>query len=260
MDTKYLFIDGGCLRETLKNYSEKFFDSNIIEFDYQKLGREFSKVFFYDSLPVKKENEKESEYNNRIQPNIDFFTKLSLLDGFHVYEGTARRRRKKIEQKKVDIMIAVDMLNHSFRRNMSQATLLTADLDFKPLIDALVDNGMYINLWYPINKTNIELIQSADASRKLDLTTVFNYSTTEFKRSHKFPRSTDKNGKDVSLLTKTEDITNKNGIEGEFYKANDRLMHFLLIKIQNSQNAYRYFSFEDLDKLKFFFDEYTHSN
>lgn len=101
METKYLFIDGGCLRETLKNYSEKFFDGDSIEFDYQRLGREFGKVFYYDSLPVKNENETDIEYDNRIQPNNNFFTNLSLLDGFHVYEGTARRRRRKIEQKKL---------------------------------------------------------------------------------------------------------------------------------------------------------------
>lgn len=155
-------------------------------------------------------------------------------------------------------MIAVDMLNHSFRKNMSQATLLTADLDFKPLIDALVDNGMYVNLWYPINKTNIELIQSADASRRLDLRTIFDYSTTKFKKSHEIPKGTNKVGKDVSLLTKIENITNKNGIEGELYKANKSLMYFLLVKIQFTQNAYTYFTFEDLDKLKFFFNDYSY--
>lgn len=260
MEVKYLFIDGGCLRETLNDYSNSFFDNDVIDFDYGKLSREFHKIFYYDSPPPQKSDENDSDYLLRIQPQLDFFTKLNLLDGFHIYEGTSRRRRKKNEQKKVDIMIAVDMLNHSFRKNMTKATLLTSDLDFKPLIDALVENGMYINLWYPLNKTNIELIQSADSSIKLDLKTLYEYTTTEFQKSHKIPKGSDKIGKDVPLLTKIEVVKNSNGIEGEFYKANDRVMHFLLIKTKYNDNAYTYFSFEDLNKLKLFFEEYSYSN
>ncbi len=65
-------------------------------------------------------------------------------------------------QKKIDVMIAVDMLTHTFRRNMHQATLLTSDLDFKPLLDALVHEGMFVTLWYPPNDTNKELVAAAD--------------------------------------------------------------------------------------------------
>jgi NYN domain len=70
-------------------------------------------------------------------------------------------------------MIAVDMLMHSFRRNMDRAMLLTADLDFKPLIDALVSNGTYVTLWYPPKRTNKELIASADERRQLDVGSIY---------------------------------------------------------------------------------------
>jgi len=258
MEVNYLFIDGGCLRETLKDYSERFFDGDKVEFDYQKLSREFTKIFYYDSLPVKNESESEDEFNIRVQSTIDFFTKLSLLDGYHVYEGTARRRRRRIEQKKVDIMIAVDMLNHSFRKNMSKATLLTADLDFKPLVDALVDNGMFISLWYPINKTNQELIQSADASRKLGLTTIFEYSTTDFQKNHFIPRGKDKMGKDLFNVTKLEDLENKFGIKGELYKANDRPTYYLLFPTYFNPGANTHLEFENVEKLKEYFNEYSY--
>lgn len=259
MDVDYLFLDGGCLRETLKDYSVRFFDNEEIDFDYQKLSKEFGKVFYYDSLPVKNENESDNEYETRIQSNINFFTRLSLLDGYHVYEGTARRRRKKIEQKKVDTMITVDMLNHSFRKNMSKATLLTADLDFKPLIDALVDNGMYISLWYPISKTNQELIRSADACRKLDLTAVFEYSTIDFKRTHSIPKGKDKIGNDLFNVTKIEDLKNKFGIKGELYKANDRPIYYLLFPTYFNPKANTHLEFDDVEKLKEYFDEYSYT-
>lgn len=258
MEINYLFIDGGCLRESLKNYSERFFDNDLIEFDYPRLSLEFNKVFYYDSLPPIKNEELDDEYFERVEPIIKFFTNLSLLDGFHVYEGTTRRRRKIIEQKKVDIMIAVDMLNHSFRKNMSKATLLTSDLDFKPLIDALVDNGMYVKLWYPINKTNQELIQSADAGKELSLSTVFEYATPKFKKSHFIPRGKDKIGKDLFNVTKIDDIENEFGIKGELYKANDRSTYYLLFPTYFNPKVNTHLEFENLGKLKEYFNEYSY--
>ena len=137
---EYLFIDGGCVRLTLEKISNQFFDGIKIELNYYELTKRYNKVFYYDSLPPKRQEENDIQYQQRIEPDLRFLAKLAAFDRFHVYEGEVRRSksRKRNEQKKVDIMIAVDMLTHSFRRNMQRATLLTSDLDFKPLIDALV--------------------------------------------------------------------------------------------------------------------------
>lgn len=149
--TKYLFIDGGCLKKILETLSKELFGGIEIELDYAKLARDFQKVFYHDCLPVKKPGDDEESYRSKRQIKNNLFNKLKSINGFHVYEGTARLRDKKKtqEQKEIDIMIAVDMLTHSFHKNMDEATLLTGDLDFKPLIDALVLNGMYVSLWYP---------------------------------------------------------------------------------------------------------------
>lgn len=258
MENNYLFIDGACLRETLKGYSESYFEGNEIKFDFSRLSREYKKVFYYDSPPAKKYEETEEQYADRIKPVEEFFIKLNLLDGYHVYEGISRKRRRGIEQKKVDIMIAVDMLNHAFRKNMSQATLLTSDLDFKPLIDALVDNGMYINLWYPVNNTNKELIQAADSSRKFDLPTIYEYTLQEFKRSNSIPKGRDKIGKDIYNVTKLEDIENRYGIKGELFKANDKPLFYLLFPTYFNPNANTHLEFNDKEKLVCYFKEYSY--
>jgi hypothetical protein len=96
------------------------------------------------------------------------FTAAASTDGVHVFEGYARsRKRRGLEQKTVDVMLAVDMLSHTFRRNMLSTTLLSGDADFKPLLDALVQYGMNVTLWYPANETSTELIQAADTRVKL---------------------------------------------------------------------------------------------
>jgi uncharacterized LabA/DUF88 family protein len=95
----------------------------------------------------------------------------------------SRRRRKVVEQKEVDILIAVDMLTHSFQRNMHEVAFLTSDLDFRPLIEAVIREGMYIQLWYPKGKTNEELIYAADSRKPLTVKDVFSWCTANFKKS-----------------------------------------------------------------------------
>ena len=166
----YLFVDGGALHGRLQNLSNRFFDKQIFNIDFGRLKHSFSKVFYYDALPVREEHESEVDYEIRIKPKKDVLDRAASTDGVHVYEGDARRRRKRgLEQKKVDVMLTVDMLTHSFRKNMQRTTLLTGDNDFKPLIDALVQDGMFVNLWYPPEETSRELMQAADGRTPLSM-------------------------------------------------------------------------------------------
>ncbi len=175
-EVKYLFIDGGCLRAILDQMASTYADGVALDLDYSKLTAGYSKVFYYDALPGRKRGEDNSTYSVRIAPQQQLLDRLNSLDRFHVYEGDVRRSaaRRGPEQKKIDVMVAVDMLTHSFRRNMHEATLLTGYLDFKPLIDALVLEGMFVTLWYPASETTKELIAAADRSRPLNIVEIYN--------------------------------------------------------------------------------------
>jgi uncharacterized LabA/DUF88 family protein len=188
-EIKYLFIDGGCLRECLARMSNTYAGGACLRPDYGTLTRAYSKVFYYDALPARKSDDKDESYKLRIMPQRSLFDHLSNLDRFHVYEGDVRRSaaRRGPEQKKVDVMIAVDMLTHSFRRNMHEATLLTGDLDFKPLIDALVQEGMFVTLWYPPGETSKELIAAADRSERFSIRSV--YDALPFPRPFEMPKT-----------------------------------------------------------------------
>lgn len=186
---KYLFIDGGSLDSILKTLANSLFGVTKLEINYHKLAKGFQKVFYYDCLPARKQGENEADYQNRVQTKVELFNNLRSVDRFHVYEGTARYRDKRRgqEQKQVDIMITVDMLTHSFRRNMHEATLLTGDLDFKPLIDALVQDGMYVSLWYPKGRTNYELVDCADSRQAITIHNVQGWFTDTFQTQVKTP-------------------------------------------------------------------------
>jgi uncharacterized LabA/DUF88 family protein len=187
-EISYLFVDGGALRGRLKNVCAKWFGGVSVDIDFRNLKGSFTKAFYYDALPVREEGESEKDYSARIEPHRAVLDAAASVDGMHVYEGDARRRRKRgMEQKKVDVMLAVDMLTHSFRKNMHKATLLTGDNDFKPLIDALVQDGMFVTLWYPVGETSRELMQAADARQRLDMRTLHSLLTQESRERLSLP-------------------------------------------------------------------------
>ncbi|NBB26566.1 NYN domain-containing protein [Porphyrobacter sp. SLTP] len=173
MEVKYLFIDGGCLRATLKKVSERYFDGRELRINFTQLRGNHIKAFYYDAIPAMKPKETELEYTKRVQPRVELHNHIATLAGFHVYEGDSRIRRNQVQQKEVDVMIAVDMLTHTFRGNMERATFIASDIDFKPLLDALVREGMFVQLMYPPSDTNQALINAADARTPLAIDTIY---------------------------------------------------------------------------------------
>lgn len=79
------------------------------------------------------------------------------------------------------------MLSHTLKGNMDGATLLAGDLDFEPLINALVDAGMYTTLWYEQCSTSDELISSADSSQIIDVRQIYSWASDYFRDSHPIP-------------------------------------------------------------------------
>lgn len=189
-ESKYLFIDGGCLRSLMKDFSGMYFNNHPIELNYNMFTSEFTKVFYYDSLPVKRNEDSDAEYAILKKSTEDYFENLEMTDRFHVYLGASQRRRNRPEQKQVDIMIAIHMLQHSFHKNMHSATLLSTDSDFIPLLDALVDNGMITTLWYGDTqhcRAKKELLIAADRKIKLSIKTIYAACTTSFKIEKSIP-------------------------------------------------------------------------
>lgn len=188
-EVRYLFIDGGCLKASLEELAKRYGLNDKVEIDFGKLSDGYSKAFYYDGFPVQFPEEPKDQYENRVSAKKAELDAIRRIDKFHVYEGDARQRSggRGLEQKKVDILIAVDMLTHTFRRNMHEATLLTGDLDFRPLLDALVANGMFVSLCYPPNRTNPELLHAADRRLPFDIRAAYANATTDCRNRWKLP-------------------------------------------------------------------------
>lgn len=162
----YLFVDGGCLRATLGEISKRYLGpGQVIALDHAHLRGSHQKVFYYDAVPVQERGQRLDEWHAEIEPRLAELAQIQALDGFHVGTGDIRGR-KPGKQKRVDVMIAVDMLMHTVRANMQQCTLLAGDVDFQPLLEQLVREGMFVTLWHPAQAAQ-DLIGAADSLRPL---------------------------------------------------------------------------------------------
>jgi uncharacterized LabA/DUF88 family protein len=162
--TEYLFIDGGCLRATVQGISKRYLGhADGVAISFAELRREFDKVFYYDAVPAQEYNEEREAWIERIAPQTDAFAKIRALPGFHVQLGDLRGRAGNQRQKRVDVQIAVDMLLHTFRNNMERCTLLAGDVDFQPLLEALIREGMFVDVWHPPQASSA-LLDAADSA------------------------------------------------------------------------------------------------
>jgi hypothetical protein len=138
-------------------------------------------------VPSKDSNESQQKYEERVAPQQAMLERAGMVHGVHVYQGIAHRRQRKLEQKKVDVMITVDMLTHTFRRNMDYATLLTGDGDFHPLVDALVNDGMFVNLWYPEGHSSRDLVSAADGRRPITIHDLYSFLSPIVQQGFRLP-------------------------------------------------------------------------
>jgi uncharacterized LabA/DUF88 family protein len=253
-EIKYLFIDGACLDNILIRIGKELFNGDKVDLVHEYLGGGYDKVFYYDALPRKNKGESEADFADRLSAKEHFLNNLKVKDKFHVYEGVVLERRQQLNQKAVDIMIAVDMLRHSFRKNMDKATLLTGDLDFKPLLDALILEGMYTTLWYDPRITSKELLYSADSNQVLLPSFLYHISTDSFKESHPVPQICA--GGDEGQLQKTFKLILSKGQlnSGVVSLLSNEQQDEFCITYYERRIGYRYATFKDYEYLRQWFE------
>lgn len=257
-DVKYLFIDGGYLRCQLSKLSAVYFGGQElfkhIALDLFLKNNGYRKCFYYDCLPGKNHSDKSEEYDKsrvKKQTELDW---LSEFPGVHVSTGVVVSQGKNKRQKQVDVQIAVDMLSHAHRRNMTYATLLTGDLDFKPLIKALVFDGIFVELWCAKKNTSKELILAADAKLDFDIRNLISMLTHEFKSVNPLPA--EKNGlqenRNIQPLKSGQTVTGKDIFLYE--KNKETVLEYELV-VNLVGNRQRKYVFRDIAILEAYFKE-----
>ena len=125
-----------------------------------------SRTFWYDCAPDEK-NEKNPEAV-WAQRQLE---RAKWVNGFHLRLGTLSRsgNKNKVNQKEVDVLLAVELLSNSYMKNMQQALIITGDLDFRPALEEISRHGMIIHLYYDQTAISELLSGVADVRQSLSV-------------------------------------------------------------------------------------------
>src|SRR5436190_18336887 len=166
MRTTYLFIDGGYLNKIHADAMTSVFGMSgdidlgnvAVTLRNMTADIDITRSFYYDCIDeVRKATEDDSQLKVRIECQNHSISAINSLPGFFVRLGSVTGRAGRIRQKEVDVLLAVDMLEHSFRKNMEVAVLLAGDRDFVPIVESLVRLGTYVYVVYEPQSASPEL-------------------------------------------------------------------------------------------------------
>lgn len=176
MEEKYIFIDAGHLQYYRETMFEWFGEQPELDFDELRKYFQAHKCFYYDSLDeLKRQGETEAELQSRIKQQKAELSQIRSFFGTHVRLGSMTGSERNRRQKEVDILLAVDMLNHAARRNMKHAVLISGDRDFRPAVESLVQLGLFIEVAGDARHTSAELAESSDYYSPLSIVDYFNW-------------------------------------------------------------------------------------
>ncbi len=190
----YLFVDGGHLRKHYQAATSTWFGERV-PLNFVRLKHWFGadKCFYYDCLDnVRRSGEAEATYLERVAQQESDLAAIRGVFGTHVRLGALVGEGGR-RQKEVDILLAVDMLNHTIRGNMATAILLSGDRDFKPVVESLVQHGLFVRVAGDKRHTSQELAQAADGYDALKFSTYFDRAPEELRNRAPLPYVTDVN-------------------------------------------------------------------
>jgi uncharacterized LabA/DUF88 family protein len=203
----YLFIDGEYLRQRHRAAMQEFFgEDGHLDVEPILHQAEARRAYFYDSVDAtRRPDETDFDCQNRVLERESFLSYVQSLSGFHVRRGTVTLGKKR-EQKEVDVQLTVDMLTHGFNGTMGKAVLLAGDRDFRPVVDALVRHGVFVDVWYHRNSFSKELPGAADFGHELRLRQLYSWNMHPFKETHHIPSEYEHAGAPYGDLVKVGSV------------------------------------------------------
>lgn len=135
--------------------------------NFPKISSQYDRSFYYDSYPP----ENAVDYENKRAQKEALFENINLTPNFRVNYGASKNwnKRRGVEQKGVDVLLAIEVFQHAVSGNMDIASIVTGDLDFLPLLEALSRTRVKTEIQFDPNSISIELIHAADQVKPLTM-------------------------------------------------------------------------------------------
>lgn len=161
MDKAAVFIDGGYLAKVLE------WDFNRVRIDFELFSNELCqnaerlRTYYYTCMPYQS-NPPTAEESARYSSMNKFIYNLKKLSRFEVKLGKLSYIGGEYVQKRVDILMAVDIVRMSWDKQIQRAVILTGDSDFVPAVQASKDAGVLTQLFYSNTSCHDELKDACD--------------------------------------------------------------------------------------------------
>lgn len=169
-DSTAVFIDGGYLKKLL------YHDFNTMRVDYGKLVKEIAhpntlfRAYYYDCLPYQS-NPPTPEESSRYGKARRFVDALRHINRFEIrlgklaFRGIGQDGKPIFQQKRVDLMLGVDMALLSSKGKISSLALISGDSDCIPAVEAVKKESIIVQLWHGVSSNTTpsqELMQCCD--------------------------------------------------------------------------------------------------
>ena len=171
-----IFIDGG--------YILNQFKMNRINPDFEKLPDyllaplrksiqlDMLRCYFYYCAPWMSAEPSEDELR-RMASHEEFEQEITSFDRWQLRLGKLERRREGnkeyFEQKRVDVLLSVDLVRHAAAGHIQHAILVAGDSDFIPAVAAAKESGVTMTVWCgAFNSVHRDLIILADEVHQFD--------------------------------------------------------------------------------------------
>ncbi|MDA1000973.1 MAG: NYN domain-containing protein [bacterium] len=153
MGRSAVFIDGAYMEFLIREeFSEMRVDFARLS---QKLveGHELLRTYYYHCLPYQGPNPTEEEarrFNNkqRFFKTLDRLPRFEVRLGEIVFRGVREDGRENFLQKRVDMMLGVDMVRLAESGQITDVALVASDSNLIPAVEAVKDCGVVVTLFH----------------------------------------------------------------------------------------------------------------
>lgn len=163
MERTAVFIDGAYVQWVTAH----LFD--YVRVDYQKFvqavlpeGSRLVRAYYYDSLPYVSEPPEEEELE-RLARKERWLHAIELQPQMEIRLGrVARREDGTVVQKRVDVLLAMDMVRVAYKRIADVVVLVAGDSDYIPLVEEVKGEGLLVDLVYHEDSVHGDLLRACD--------------------------------------------------------------------------------------------------
>jgi uncharacterized LabA/DUF88 family protein len=163
MEQCAVFIDGGYFAKvTEQNF-------NRPHIDFQRLSDELSgsmqrlRTYYYDCMPYQS-NPPTSDEKERHKAKAQFIHAVTRsVQRFQFRQGRLRKTGPcTFEQKRIDVLLGVDMVRLSSKKQIDLVILIAGDADLVPAVEACKEEGAIVRLYYHPSAISDELLNVVD--------------------------------------------------------------------------------------------------